>query len=380
MFSLSPIKVAESLVRAHPGSVSMAQGIPDFPLSEEIYRELHETIRRGVCNAYLPPEGLPELRQLLKQQEDPKQFRGADLIITNGAIEGIVSTLLAVTAPGDEVITSDPGYASFVRAIATARLKSRTFRYHRDGCTFRGGEFLNLINSRTRIVLFAQPNNPDGHLIRREELEDLIRLAHKHSFLILSDETYRDFVWGSGTMISPWDLPGGPEVTIRITSYSKTFGVTGWRVGVLAAQRRVLEKILPLHDTCVTCAPAVSQYLALLLERARKGLVAQNRSLIEKRLRFVIDELSPVQGFEDLVFPEAGYYLFPRLASGESGDRFAQRLFERARVAVVPGSAFGSQAKDRIRISVASFDENLIKAVSVIQASFAFTNLLVQNS
>jgi aminotransferase len=198
--------------------------------------------------------------------------------------------------------------------------------------------------------------------------------------LILSDETYRDFVWGSGTMISPWDLPGGPEVTIRITSYSKTFGVTGWRVGVLAAQRRVLEKILPLHDTCVTCAPAVSQYLALLLERARKGLVAQNRSLIEKRLRFVIDELSPVQGFEDLVFPEAGYYLFPRLESGESGDRFAQRLFERARVAVVPGSAFGSQAKDRIRISVASSDENLIKAVSVIQASFAFTNLLVQNS
>lgn len=369
MFSLSPIKVAESLVRAHPEALSLAQGIPDFPIPERIYRKLDEHIRRGVCNAYLPPEGLHELRELLIEREDPTHTKGGSLIITSGAIEGIVSTLLALTSPGDEVITSDPGYASFERAILASRLNPRFFRYQGDGSTFRREDFLELINHRTKVVLFAQPNNPDGHLLRREELEDLIQLAHQHSFFILSDETYRDFVWGDRTMISPWDLPGGPEVTIRITSYSKSFGVTGWRVGVLAAKRKIVERILPLHDTCVTCAPAVSQYLALLLEQERELLVAQNRELIEKRLRLVLDGISAALDLQELVLPEAGYYLFPKVPYGESGDRFARSLFERARVAVVPGSAFGARSKDHIRISVASSEENLIKAVSALQRS-----------
>jgi aminotransferase len=369
MFSLSPIKVAESLVRAHPGALSLAQGIPHFPIPEIIYRQLDEHIRRGACNPYLPPEGLPELRELLIEREDPTHTKGTSLIITSGAIEGIVSTLLALTSPGDEVITSDPGYASFERAIFGSRLNPRFFRYRADGSTFKHEEFLKLITPRTKVVLFAQPNNPDGHMLRREELEDLIRRAHQHSFFILSDETYRDFVWGDRTMISPWDLPGGPEVTIRITSYSKSFGVTGWRVGVLAAKRKIVDRILPLHDTCVTCAPAVSQYLALLLEQEREILVAQNRELIEKRLRLVLDGISAALDFQELVLPEAGYYLFPKVPHGESGDGFARSLFERARVAVVAGSAFGARAKDHIRISVASSEENLIKAIAALQQS-----------
>lgn len=367
MFSLSPIKIAEGLVRNTPGAFSLAQGIPSFPIPNEIFEELQELVASGKCNSYLAPEGLPELRELLFQKEVDIQRKEGDLIITNGAIEGVLSSLLALTVSGDEVVTSNPGYASFERAISVSRVVPRLFLYGNEENSFASHRFHRLLNPRTKVVLIAQPNNPDGRVFRKEELEELIRLARKHAFFILSDETYRDFLWEGRKMVSPWELPGGEDVCIRVTSYSKSFGVTGWRVGVVTARAETIQRILPVHDTCVTCAPAVSQYLAFLLEKRRERLVEQNRMIIQRRLQMVIDGLAVVRGLENISKPEAGYYLFPKLSHGQFGDEFVAALFRRAKVSLVSGSAFGSRGRHSVRISVASSEENLVGALDAIQ-------------
>ena len=251
-----------------------------------------------------------------------------------------------------------PGYASFSRAILTARGVPVIFPTEVD----RGGAWdleriRGLCGARTRAILFSHPNNPTGEVLKPGFLAELIALAHEKSLVLLSDETYRDFVWGAQTFVSPWDLPGGREVTVRITSFSKSFGVTGWRVGVLFAKQELLRRVLAVHDTCVTCAPVVSQHLALLLHRERDVLLLANRRILFGRVKSATDRLAGTERFSEISFPESGYYLFPRSPDGFSGEEFCDELFVSSSVALVPGSAFGEIAVRNVRLSLAGSDE-----------------------
>jgi aminotransferase len=391
--NLSPIKEMELRASRIPGVVSLAQGVPSFDTPEPVKRAAVEAIERGKVAKYSLAPGTLEFREAIAQnlEKENKFFDFEnEIVATAGSIEAITATLLTILEPGDEVLIPDPSYTSYQPAIRVARGMPVFVPLDEEKrWALNIEKFEKLITPRTKAFLFCNPNNPTGTIFTRNQLHALAQLAIKHNLYILSDEVYKDFVYldeGSTfgapkvepSLYSLAELRGIRDRLIYIFSFSKAYAMTGWRIAFLATHQELAGKILAVHDALVTCAPVVSQFAALAaLEMAEEDVAGfkeyfrKRRDLICKRL----DKLNRVFSYQK---PDSAYFVFPRIKeevlrkiAGSGGSwKFALELLEKAKVAVVPGVAFGPSGENHIRMCFGRSEKDINLAFDRLEKFF----------
>lgn len=368
---LSPIKEVELAASRIPGVISLAQGIPSFDTPEPIKAFVQQKIAEGACAKYSLTPGLPQLRELIAEsllREGMHYDPDSEIIATCGSIEGIAATLLALTQPGDEVILPTPSYASYQEVVRMAGCTPRFAPLcEEDNFAFDLDAFERGLSARTRAILYCNPNNPTGTVFSRSETLALAELAERHDLFLIIDEAYKDFVYTKELYYSPAQLSAMRSRVVRVFTFSKAYGMTGWRIGYVHSDAGVVREILKVHDALVTCAPVVSQYAAIAaLEYGEKHLATFRQAFKQRRDR-TLEHLDALSHVFDYQKPEGAYFVFPRVKDtvpwARDSRRLARDILERAKVALVPGLAFGPSGEAHLRI-------NFGRELSDIEAAF----------
>lgn len=366
-----------------PGVVSLAQGVPSFDTPEMIKRAAIDAIEKGKVAKYSLSPGLLELREVIVQKlEKEKKFYDfeEEIIVTAGSIEAITATMLAILLPGDEVLIPDPTYTSYQPAIVVAGgVPVFVPLDEKNHWAFDIAELEKRITPKTKALLFCNPNNPTGTIFTRNQLHAVAQLAIKHNFYILSDEVYKDFIFdASEKFYSLAEMRGIRDRLIYIFSFSKAYAMTGWRIAYLATHQDLAKKILGVHDALVTCAPVVSQYAALAaLEMADEEL-AKYHAIYKKRRDLICRRLDKLSDVFEYQRPDSAYFVFPRvkedimrkIAPSGGSRQFAIELLEGAKVATVPGAAFGPVGEDHIRMCFGRSEEDIDLAFDRMEKFF----------
>jgi aminotransferase len=358
---LSPIKAIELHASRLPDVVSLAQGIPSFDTPEPIKRYAAEKIAEGACAKYSLTPGLPQLRELISEallRDGMRYDPDGEIIVTCGAIEAVTATLLTFLEVGDEVILTSPTYASYIPAIKLAGATPRFVPLNEDANFDLDPDAIgSAITRNTRAVLLCNPNNPTGTIYSAAETERMMTLAARHGLLVITDEVYKDFIYTHEPPGNPALLPGHRDRVVRVCSFSKAYGMTGWRVGFLHAARERVDAILKVHDALVTCAPVVSQYAAIAALELGEGFIHHFRDEFRRRRARIIERLDALPQVFDYQKPNASYFAFPRVkdtvALARDSHALAVDILERVRVAVVPGVAFGPTGESHLRFCYA---------------------------
>jgi aminotransferase len=378
---LSIIKQMEIRASKYPDVVSLAQGIPSFDTPSCIKRRVEKEMARGTCAKYSLSPGLPALCELVEislAQEDMFYDWQKEIIITAGSIEGITATILAITNPGDEVILFDPSYASYREVVILAGCEPVFVPL--DEASGFGLDLKKLeetITSKTRAILFCNPNNPTGTILNRQQLLAIGCLAKQHNIFVISDEVYKDFLYTNEPFFSLAQVPDFRSIVIRLFSFSKSYAMTGWRVGYLHSDEKNTAEILKVHDSLVTCAPVVSQYAAMgAIEMGDEDLAKFKKEYLSRR-DLICRRLDKLKDVFEYIKPNSSYFVFPRICQQLSGQEGFQNswdvaltLLERARVAVVPGVAFGPGGEDHIRLSFGRSEKDINEAFDRIDKLF----------
>jgi len=341
--------------------ISLGVGEPDFDTPWHIRDEGIYTLEKG-RTFYTSNAGLKELRvaiaEYLRRRFEVSYDPLHEILVTVGGSEGIDVALRAMLDPGDEVLIPEPCYVSYVPCVVladgvpvTIELKEENqFRLTKE-------ELLAAITDKTKILVMPFPNNPTGGVMRREDLEEIAQVCIEKDIYVLSDEIYSELTYGADH-VSIASLPGMKERTLLINGFSKSYAMTGWRLGYICGPQVIVEQMTKIHQFAIMCAPTNSQYAAVEALRHGDADVAQMRTAYDQRRRYLMHAFKEMglSCFE----PFGAFYVFPCIKEfGMSSDEFATRLLEEEHVAVVPGSAFGACGEGFVRISYAYSLENL---------------------
>lgn len=361
--SLSPIKEMELRASRIPGVISLAQGIPSFNTPEVIVRKAIAALKEGRASKYSLVTGLPQLRESIEQHLAKNgifyDFE-EEILVTVGAIEAITATLLAVLEPEDEVLLPNPCYASYQEAVRIAHGQPIWVPLDEArGWALDIERLEAACSKKTKAIILTNPNNPTGTTYSRENLLAVAALARRHNLFILSDEVYKDI-----TFDHPYPTLAQERQFrnrfIYVFSFSKSYAMTGWRIGFLAAAKSLVREIRKVHDALVTCAPVVSQYAALAALELAGADIAQYCRAYQQRRDIMCQRIAEMGECFRFAMPVAAYYLFPKICvPHESSRAFAIDLLEKAHVAVVAGSAFGPAGEGHIRMCFARNTEDI---------------------
>jgi len=404
---LSPIKQIELLAAKIPDVVSLAQGIPSFDTPEIIKKAALKALHRGVVAKYSLTYGLPELRETIEQKlaEDGMYYDfEKEIIVTAGSIEAITASLITIiNSKRDQVILFSPSYASYPEAVKVAGgqpifvnlIEEKDWRI----------DFKNLakkINNRTAAIIICNPSNPTGTIFPKEDLLKIAELAWKKKIFIISDEVYKDFVYDTPTnadytqinvekspresafsqrkseFFSLAQIPELRKIVIRVFSLSKAYAMTGWRIGFLHSDEENVKEILKVHDSLVTCAPVISQYAAISALDFADREIEEFRRKYQERRDLICQYLDELSDFFSYQRPNSSYFVFPKITwiktekyESMSWD-FALNLLEKAKVAVVPGIAFGPSGEDHIRMSFGKSEKDINEAMRRIRKALQY--------
>jgi len=356
------------LVAETKGVISLGVGEPDFVTPWHIREASIHSLGLGYTS-YTSNQGMPELRREIAGYLTRYQLEydwSREIMVTVGASEGIDLALRAVLEPGDEVLIPDPTYVSYSPCTILAGGKPVMVpTTARENFKLKPEALKKQLTERSKVLLMCYPNNPTGAVMSKEDLLLIAKIAEEHDLLVIADEIYAELNYNGGHT-SFASLPGMKERTILVSGFSKAFAMTGWRVGYACAPQELIEAMVKIHQYTILCAPIMSQTAALeALKNGREETEEMSRQYNQRR-RLVYSRLLEM-GLECFE-PKGAFYIFPSVAvTGMDGEQFAQRLLEEEKVAVVPGSAFGSQGESHVRISYAASLEQLNQALDRIE-------------
>lgn len=375
---LSPIKQIELMASNIPDVISLAQGIPSFDTPEVVKKAAIKALNKGLVAKYSLTYGLPELRETIEEklaEEGMYYDFENEIVVTAGSIEAITASLVTIIdGKKNEVILFSPSYASYTEAVKVAGGKPVFVNLdERNDWSIDFALLAKKITANTAGILFANPNNPTGTVIPKEDLLKIAELAEKKKFYIISDEVYKDFLYdeyAEQTLFSLAQLPQLRKRVIRVFSLSKAYAMTGWRVGFVHSDEEVIKEIVKVHDAMVTCAPVISQYAAIAaLDFADKD-IERFRKEYSRRRDITMAHLDELSEFFDYHRPSGAYFVFPRLLPKRDSWQFAQDLLEKEGVAVVPGVAFGPNGESHVRISFGRTEQDIDRAFDRIKHYF----------
>ena len=350
------------------GAINLAQGYPDFPAPEFIKRAAVEAIEADV-NQYAITWGAPRLRNAIAAKS--RRFYGMDLdpeaeiTVTCGATEAMMATMLAVVEPGDEVIVFEPFYENYVPDAAMSGAKLVFVTLHAPDFTFDVDELRRAFSARTRAIIVNTPNNPAGKVFTKEELASIAGLCQEYDTLCITDEIYEHILYDGRQHVPMATLPGMYDRTITISGLSKTFSVTGWRLGYLLAKPELSEALRKVHDFLTVGAPAPLQEAAAVAMEQADGYYPELTGMYEAKRALLVTALREA-GFR-CHSPEGAYYVMGDFSDlGFAGDdtAFAMHLTQEIGVAPVPGSSFyhGGEGGKLVRFTFSKSDETLAEA------------------
>ena len=340
---------------AGPGSINLGLGQPDFDTPQHIKDAAIAAIREGKTG-YTPNTGIPELREALStkfRKENNVQYSTDQILVTAGASEALHIVMQALVSDGDRVLCADPGFVSYA-ALATLA-GGRPVGVPLDAAFHIDLEKAQALMDGARLFVLNTPANPTGAVESAETIRTLVEYAGDAGVTIVSDEVYEHFIYGKKHVSA---ARFGDNV-ITINAASKTYAMTGWRLGYLAAPAEVVGQCLKVHQYCQACATSISQYAALAAYTGDQAPVQQMRDEYHARRDLLCRGLSDI-GFSFPV-PEGAFYAFVPMKPA-----LVQNIIESG-VILTPGSAFGANAPDYARISYAASRENLMQALDRIK-------------
>ncbi|MBI4362863.1 MAG: pyridoxal phosphate-dependent aminotransferase [Euryarchaeota archaeon] len=337
------------------GAINLGLGQPDMEAPVPVRRAAVRAIREGV-SGYTPNAGLPGLREAIARKlrgENRLDVEAGNVVVTAGASEALHLVFQALVDPGDEVLLPDPGFVSYRPLAHLAGGRPVGVPLRRD-MTMDPEEVARRLTRRTRLVVVNSPSNPTGAVESPGDLRAIAEMVEdRRGMWLLSDEVYEHFLY-EGVHASPgrWC-----ERTATVNAASKTYAMTGWRLGYAAAPRGLVDGMLRVHSYIQACAGHVSQRAALAALRGPQGAVGEMARLYRRRRDLAVEILG--RAGADLPPPRGAFYLFPRVGSGE---RFAREALQRG-VITVPGGAFGPRGKSHVRLSYAVATPRLEEAL-----------------
>jgi aspartate/methionine/tyrosine aminotransferase len=332
-------------------------GEPDFDTPGHIREAAIEAIQSGKTH-YTPDVGVRDLREAIAaklESENGLHYSADDITVVSGSQEGISVVSQAILNPGDEVILSDPYYPSYTQNIYLRGAKPVFVPLRdNDGYQMSASDVEKAVTQKTKAIIMVSPNNPTGGVQSLDELKAIAETAVKHDLLVVSDEIYEYIVYDGHKHYSIGSLPGMLERTITQNGFSKSYAMTGWRIGYVATPRDLTPKVQEIHRATVICPPSISQYAALAALRGPKDSVTRMIAEFARRREFVVKRLREIPNVK-VAAPSGAFYVFPDLSAYTMDDRsLAKDLIVKAHVVTVHGSGFGSLGRGHLRISFAA--------------------------
>jgi aspartate aminotransferase len=344
-------------------------GEPDFDTPEHIKAAAIEALQAGFTK-YTPSAGIPELRAAIAEKlaaDNGLTYRAGQVIVSNGAKHSCYNAILATCQPGDEVIIPAPYWVSYpdmVRLVGAEPVIVPTME--RNNWKVRPEDFQNAMTPRTKMLIMNSPCNPTGSVYTREELEAIVEVASGEDIYILSDEIYEKLVYDDAKHVSIASLSKEAyDLTITVNGFSKSYAMTGWRLGYLAAPEAVAKAVDSIQSHTTANASSFSQRGALAALKGDQQAVADMREEFDMRRNYMIDRLSKIQNVT-AVRPQGAFYVLVNVSQlGLTSQNFADRLLSKSNVAVVPGAAFGDDRT--IRLSYATSIDIIKKGLDRFQ-------------
>lgn len=342
-------------------AISLGVGEPDFDTPWHIREEGIYSLEKG-RTFYTSNSGMRELRQeiasYLSRRYGLEYDGNNEIVVTVGGSEGIDIALRTMLDPGDEVLIPQPCFVSYVPCTKLAggvpvpiELKEE------DQFKLKKQALLDAITDKTKLLILSYPNNPTGAVMNRQELMEIAEVIREKDLFVISDEIYGEMTYTSG-LVSIASLPGMRERTVVVNGFSKAYAMTGWRLGYVACPALIMEQMFKVHQFAIMCAPTTSQCAAIEALKNGAGDVETMRTAYNQRRRYLMDSFAKM-GL-DCFEPFGAFYAFPSIKKyGMTSEEFAMALLEEEKVAVVPGTAFGSCGEGFIRISYAYSIEDL---------------------
>jgi len=351
--------------------ISLGVGEPDFDTPWHIRDEGIYSLEKG-RTFYTSNAGLKELRMEICNYMDRKlgvhYHYNDEVLITVGGSEAIDLALRAMLNPGEEVLIPQPCFVSYEPCTVLAggipviiELKEENeFRLTAE-------EVLKAVTDKTKVLVLPFPNNPTGAILERRDLEAIARVVEEKDIFVISDEIYSELFYHDDKYVSIVNMPGMKERTILINGFSKSYAMTGWRLGYVCGPKEIIKQMTKVHQFAIMCAPTTSQYAAIEALKNGDEDVEEMRKEYNRRRRYLL------YAFREMGLPcfepYGAFYVFPCIKKfGITSDEFATRLLEEEKVAVVPGSAFGDCGEGYLRISYAYSLENLKTAIGRLES------------
>jgi aspartate/methionine/tyrosine aminotransferase len=369
---LSGIRKVFELAQTLPDVIRLEVGEPDFATPLHIRSATQDALERGGFTGYTSTAGYPELRRAIAAKMVRENGIEADpdggIMVTAGASGALFMAIQALIDPGDEALLPDPGWPQYLQ-MATWAGATPVFYPLRAGRAFAPDltELEGLITPRTKLILINSPSNPTGAVWDRPTIQGIANLARRHDLVVISDEVYERIVYDDAVHISIATLPGMFERTVTISGCSKTFAMTGWRIGYAVGPKAIISEMIKLQSLVYTCPSSVSQRAALAALTGSDEPVREMVAEYKRRRDWLVTALNQLPGVRCLM-PGGAFYVFPDISSfGLSAQDFAMRLLQTSRVTSVPGTAFGTYGEGHIRFSYATSMERLHQALERIR-------------
>ncbi len=349
--------------------ISLGIGEPDFVTPQSILESGARALQDGETH-YTSNSGRLDLRQALAAHlqrlygvsYDPD----SEIVISVGVSEALYLALTALINPGEEVIIPTPCFVSYQAEVSLAGgIPVELPTFMEDNFQLRPEALEAAITSHTKAVLIGYPNNPTGAVASRQTLLEVAHIAERHDLIVLSDEIYDQLVYGVQHVCFP-ALPGMRERTILLGGFSKNYAMTGWRIGYAAGPAGLIQGLLRVHQYTIMSAPTIAQFAALEALTNGSKYVSEMKEEYDRRRRLIVSGLNHLglSTFE----PHGAFYAFPSITvTGMDDETFSQKLLDEERVAVVPGSAFGSGGEGFVRCSYATAYEKIEEALARLE-------------
>lgn len=344
-------------------------GEPDFDTPEHIKVAAIEAINAGFTK-YTPSAGIPELRQAIAdklQADNGLTYRASQIVVSNGAKHACYNAILATCQPGDEVVIPAPYWVSYPDMVKLAGAEPVIVTTtERNSWKMRAEDFENAMTPRTKMLILNSPGNPTGSIYTREELQAIVDVAAEEDIYILSDEIYEKLIYDDSKHVSVGSLSKEAyDLTITINGFSKSYAMTGWRLGYLAAPEAVAKAVDSIQSHSTSHPASFVQRAGVAALKGDQQPIADMREEFDMRRNYMFDRVTKIPNVT-AVKPEGAFYLLVNISQlGLSSQNFADRLLSKANVAVVPGAAFGDDRT--VRLSYATSIDVIKKGLDRFQ-------------
>jgi aminotransferase len=365
----SGIRKFFDIVSEMKDAISLGVGEPDFDTPWHIREEGIYSLEKG-RTFYTSNAGLKELKveicKYLNRRFDLHYDYNHETIVTIGGSEAIDISLRAMLDPGDEVLIPQPCYVSYLPCVTLAGGKPVIIELKVENqFKLTKEQLLSAITDKTKVLILPFPNNPTGAIMEYEDLKEIAKIVEEKDIFVITDEIYSELTYGK-KHVSIAEFPGMKERTILINGFSKSYAMTGWRLGYAVGPENIIEQMVKIHQFAIMCAPTTSQYAAVEALKNGDSDVESMRNAYDMRRKYLVNAFNEM-GLECFE-PYGAFYVFPCIKSlGMTSDEFATKLLKEEKVAVVPGTAFGNCGEGFLRISYAYSIENLKIAMERIE-------------